>query len=195
MRLKRSLTDEERNKLRKFLFLREKADREEEDRDNETFKKSGWYKFSLSLCLLYLSFFIVIYFLDDRFSNTQSEVVQWVSHTQVESYHRYTKRISYSFEIKTNEDSYSLSGRKYGVAIEEGDTIIVERNLFGKPIYYFKSTWNHKYSLDTSRIYFLIFAFTLGALAARYWHFVIWIYYLKWMGVIDLIALITYFVL
>lgn len=39
MRLKRSLTDEERNKLRKFLFLREKADREEEDRDNETFKK------------------------------------------------------------------------------------------------------------------------------------------------------------
>ena len=197
MRLKRSLTDEERNKLRKFLFLREKADREEEDRDNDTFKKSGWYKFSLSLCFLYLSFFIFIYFLDDRFSNTQSEVVQWVTHRSVEEYNRRTNGVSYSysFEINTNEDTYSLSGRNYGVALEEGDTIIVERNLFGKPIYYFKSTWNHKYSLDTSRIYFLIFAFTLGALAARYWHFVIWIYYLKWMSVINLIALIAYFIL
>jgi hypothetical protein len=196
MRLKRSLTDEERNKLRKLLLLREKADRDEEDRDNEAFKKSGWYKFSLSLCLFYIAFFIFTYFLGDRFSSRQVEVVQSISHTTVEHYSRYQKRGStFSFEIKTNIDTYSLSRRKYGVNIEQGDTLIIERNLFGKPIYYFKQTWNKKYRLDPSRIYSLIFVFTLGALAARYWHFVIWIYYLKWMSVVDLIALIAYFVL
>ncbi len=62
MRLKRSLTDEERNKLRKFFLLRAKADREEENRDNEAFKKSGWYKFSLSVFLVSLIFNSCLFF-------------------------------------------------------------------------------------------------------------------------------------
>ena len=194
MRLKRSLTDEERNKLRKFLFLREKADREEEDRENETFKKSGWYKFSLSVCFLYLSFFIFIYFLDDRFSNTQSEVVQWVKHTMDEHVYRGTNWSSNSFEIKTNVNTYSLGDRGYGLNVEQGDTVIIERNLFGKPIYYTELDWNNKFSLRPNYFYYAIFILTLIALAAWYWKLFLWTFCVKWMGLADLIAFIAYFV-
>jgi hypothetical protein len=194
MRLKRSLTDEERNKLRKFLFLREKADREEEDRENETFKKSGWYKFSLSVCFLYLSFFIFIYFLDDRFGNRQLEEVQLVKGTQVETYHRYSKRISYSFEIKTKIDTYYVTDSDYDIFIEHGDKIIIERNLFGKPIYYTKIGWYNKFPINPNWVYYLIYALTLMALAAWYWKLFLWTFWVKWMGLADLIAFIVYFV-
>ncbi len=147
------------------------------------------------MCFLYLSFLTVAYFLDDRFSNQQLEEAQWVKHTQVETYRRYSKRIYYSFEIKTNTDTYFLSDREYGINVQQGDKIIIERNLFGKPIYYTKFGWHNKFRLDLFWAYQWIFWLTLLSLIFKYWNFAYWTYFLVLFSLIDTIALIAYFVL
>lgn len=127
---------------------------------NKKYRKSLFFVSIWVGRLIYIILFFVVLFLHDKSGSLRKETVL---NKNIESYTRTTRRGSYrvtTLSIETNFKSYvSEFGDKYPPSFNIGDTLIIERNIFNKPIYFTKSNWNLKYWIFTNPIYYYIILF------------------------------------
>ncbi len=154
--------------------------------------KKGWlYRSTFSIRIVYLTVLIVALFFDDTLSTQRKETVKSVFldhltyHSKTRSSHSVT-----TLEFSTENDDYEVYD---GISnLQKGDKVIIERNLFGKPIYYMNLSAGQKYEIDISRMYYIIFFTTavsfllIGGIdkAARK--------FLVIISIIDILALAAY---
>ena len=127
---------------------------------NKKYRKSLFFVSIWAGRLIYIILFFVVLFLHDKSGSFREETVL---NKNIESYTSTTKRGSYkvtTLTIETNFKSYvSEFGDKYPPSFNIGDTLIIERNIFNKPIYFTKSNWNLKYWIFTNPMYYYIILF------------------------------------
>lgn len=92
--------------------------------------------------------------------NSRAEIV---IHKTIESTIQRSRNSSYrqtDLSIKTNYARYTSTFiGHYPPDFKEYDTLLIERNLFHKPIYFTKTDWGYKYYINTHFFTYLIIVF------------------------------------
>lgn len=127
---------------------------------NKKYRKSFFFISVWAGRVVFIVLFIIASVLHNKPYSTKKEIV--VS-KYTESYISRTKRGSFKMtdlHIETKYQNY-LSKFKdetppdFNVA----DTLLIERNIFTKPVYFTKSNWNSKYWIQFNFIYYYIILF------------------------------------
>jgi hypothetical protein len=127
---------------------------------NRKFRRSFIFIATWTVRLLYFALFILVLIFHNKIGSLQNEIVQ---EKNIESYtstsRRGTRKVT-TLYLKTDRDSYTSNiGDTRLPPFNAGDTIIIERNIFGKPIYFLKENWNWKYGIDVNFVYYYIVLF------------------------------------
>ncbi len=127
---------------------------------NRKYRKSFFFISIWAGRLIYIILFFVVTLLNDKSGSFRDETVL---SRNVESYINTSRRGSYrvtTLNIETNFKNYTSEfGDKYPPGFKTGDTLIIERNIFNKPIYFTKSNWHFKYWIFTNPIYYYVILF------------------------------------
>lgn len=129
---------------------------------NRKFRKSPFYISAWIVRILYILVLILLFIKHYDPISVSEEIIEYKN---IELYTstsggRYgsTKTNHADLTLVTNKDTYytSLIGVK-SPSYDIGDTIYIEKNMFNKPIYFFKQNWNIKIAISFPFIfYFLI---------------------------------------
>jgi hypothetical protein len=99
-------------------------------------------------------------FLHKKTGSFRDEIVL---NKNIESYTNTTRSGTYKVTklyIETNFKNYTAKfGDNYPPNFNVGDTLTIERNIFRKPIFFSKSSWNVKYWIHSNFIYYYIVLF------------------------------------
>ncbi len=195
MRRRPRLSYEERLEMLRLIKERKRFENRRARLYNHIFRK-GWFfrtvwgvRIVFMLCCLIVPFFHLktVSVTEEIVVEARSEV--YTGHTK---WGRYTNT---DLWFTTNQASYSTTIKgNVGTVLEKGDRIIVERNPFGRPIYFSKAEWSVKYGMDFPLFfYYIVFFMTFISLffndgTSRFNLRILWI-----IGVVDVIALLGYF--
>lgn len=157
------LTSSGRQNLLRQIDITIQLDKRKRRLYNKKFRRSLIFIAAWVVRVIYLSLYILILTLYERSSGYENELVL---ERNVESYKVYSRQGSYwvtELNFRTNHDRYCSKFRDSGApAFKINDTLMIERNIFGKPIYFTKDSWPLKYSIDlSSLLYSLILFLTL----------------------------------
>jgi hypothetical protein len=134
---------------------------------NKIYRKSGLFVLAWVVRLAYVILFIFACFLHGKRSSHKMEVVL---NKEIESYtyvSAHSAKNGTDLYIETDYDSYNIDiSRMSFPNFNIGDTLLIERNLFGKPIYFGKTGWTVVYSIGIRfGFYFAVLFATLISLA------------------------------
>lgn len=133
---------------------------------NRKFRRSFIFIATWAVRLIYFTLFILVLILNDKTGSFQNEIVQ---DKKVETYtnvsRRGTQKIT-TLYLKTDHDTYTSNiGDIRLPAFNIGDTLVIERNIFGKPIYFLKDEWGYKYGIDVNfALYYIVLFITFISL-------------------------------
>ncbi len=159
---RRQTTFEFRQKLRAMYDKRHALNERKFRLLNRKFRKSPFYISAWIVRILYILVLILLFIKHYDPISVSEEIIEYKN---IELYTstsggRYgsTKTNHADLTLVTNKDTYytSLIGVK-SPSYDIGDTIYIEKNMFNKPIYFFKQNWNIKIAISFPFIfYFLI---------------------------------------
>lgn len=135
---------------------------------NRMYRKSCLFISAWIVRSVFILLYVAVLFLHHTHGSYSKEVVV---DSEVEkhvpySFSRPPKR-GVIFNIHTNQCRYSENVIQMRFTdLKRGDTLIIERNIFGRPIYFYKDSWNaaHRFSIGF-RYYFVVLFATLISLA------------------------------
>ncbi|MFN7910411.1 MAG: hypothetical protein ACK5QC_01225 [Bacteroidota bacterium] len=153
-------TSSERLRLLKKIDANNQLDKRRRRLYNRKFHGSFVFIATWFIRLIYLILFVIVLIFNDKSGNTRPEIVQ---DKKIESYTSVSRRGSAKITtlfFTTNFERYTsniggISIPAFGV----GDTILIERNIFNKPIYFTKQGWYLKYGIDVNFICYYIVLF------------------------------------
>lgn len=193
---KEKYSPEGRKKLREEILLKRITKKNNIKLYNSNLRQSLLYKFSLLIRFFYIILLSLNLICADFLSQQQEEIVVEAYEEHVASVSSNTGRISalYTNHILTNIDSYTIYGKVANSTFEKDDIIVIERNLFGKPIYYSKTNEEYKYPINISRMYYIILFWTILSLLIFFTSFKASKKLIIFISIIDLLASIVFFV-
>ncbi len=144
--------------LDKNLALKE----EEKKQFNKIFRKSPLFISSWIIRLVFLIFFIAAISLQHKTSSINKEVLLERQIKRDSSFQTQTQVIS-TIYLTTKKGSYT--GDISNVSIprfDVGDTMLIQKNIFGKPTFFTKKQWPYKYELSYRlEVYYIVLFLTL----------------------------------
>lgn len=187
---------EERKKLREEILLKRITKKNNIKLYNSNLRQSLLYKFSLLIRFFYIILLSLNLICADLLSREQEEIIDEAYEEHVASASLRTGKVSalYTNHILTNVDSYTIYGKVANSTFEKGDIIVIERNIFGKPIYYSKINEEYKYPINISRMYYIILFWTIISLLLFFTSFKASKKLIIFISLIDLLASIVFFV-
>lgn len=154
---------EELQRIRKQIEKNDLLDQRRRRLYNRKYRKSFFFIAVWATRIAYCVLFVVALFLHTKPTEQRAEIVTGI---QVEHYIARTKTSSQKqtdINIQTNYGNYSSTfASHYPPPIEAGDTLLIERNMFKKPIFFRKTSWNVKYMMSIHGIiYYVVLLLTL----------------------------------
>lgn len=160
------LTNQERMKILKRVEKSQFLDKRRRQLYNKKYRKSIFFISVWAGRVVFIVLFIIASVLHNKPYSTTKEIV--VS-KYTESYISRTKSGSFrmtDLHIETKFQNYlSKFKDKSPPDFNVGDTLLIERNIFTKPVYFTKSDWNSKYWIRFNFItYYIILFLTIVSL-------------------------------
>lgn len=153
-------SNEERSRLLKQIDQHQFLDKRRRRLYNKKYRKSFLFVSILIGRLAYIALFITVGFLHFEPGEQREEIVM---NKKIESYissSRYGSTKITTLYIETNYGNYTSNlGETRPPNFESGDKIVIEKNIFYKPIYFSKAGWHYKYGLYTNFTYYFIILF------------------------------------
>jgi len=164
---KRTLTPEEQKKYSKEIAQKKKAEEEEHKLLNKKFRKSLFYISSLTIRFIFITLFFIVLFCHEITGSAREEIVtakDFANNLSVGKYGRTNKTKMLYLETDRGEYNIDVKGQ-FIPPFETNDTLLIERNILGKPIYFTKSGWPLKYSIPLNFLYYcIVLVFTFFSL-------------------------------
>jgi hypothetical protein len=153
---------EELQRIRKQIEKNELLDQRRRRLYNRKYRKSFFFIAIWTGRIIYFVLFFVVLFFHTTPAESRTEIVTDI---QIEHYTAHTKASSQKqteLNIRTNYGNYkSTFVTHYPPPIKAGDTLLIERNMFRKPIFFTKTDWSEKYMMDIHVIiYFIVLLLT-----------------------------------
>ena|SRR6218665_2114137 len=135
---------------------------------NRKYRKSCLFVSAWAIRITFVTLYIAVFFLHDRHGSYTKEVVL---DKEIEEYKPFSSskppRRGVNVHIQTDHESYTANiiQMKFADFIK-GDTLLIERNVFDKPIYFRKAGWGAAYPFNASfRYYYMVLFVTLISFA------------------------------
>ncbi len=171
---------------------------EESDRIfNQTYRKSFVFIAAWAIRLIYVILLVLVLIFNDRSNGLKNEIVV---DKNVENYTYASIRGTFhikDYHIFTNIREYTIDIRDQGIPeINVGDTVLIERNIFGRAIYITKSDWAWAYGIANGMspipycivLMLTLFSFFLNDGTARFTNKLLLL-----VVAADIIAIMAYF--
>jgi len=163
---KQRLTNEERLRLLKLADKKNVLFKRKRTLYNRIYRKGFLFKAAWIVRSLYIVLFIAVALLFNKATYIKKEIVV---DKQVESYKTvsgYGTFENTTLFLKTNAGKYTSNFTDFDVPdLHTNDTVRVEHNVFGKPIYLTNPGWNWKYSIDSDfKLYCIMLFITVISL-------------------------------
>lgn len=156
------LSDEERKRLLNLADKKNALAVRRRRLYNRLYRKSAFFMSAWAVRLLFIALFVIVAVFFNKTSRSKKEKIlsSHVEFIKTVSGHG-TYDITTLF-LQTNAGAYTSNFTDFDIpALNVNDSVHVERNFFGKPIYFTNPGWNWKYSIDsTFYLYFVVLALT-----------------------------------
>jgi hypothetical protein len=157
------INKQEREKLLEKIALSKELNEKKKKRYNHLYRKSLFFKASWAIRIIYLLLFILVSIFYHHSKGFASEKVLNVG-TDI-SYRSPKYSLSKITTLYFETDRNNYNAYVTGIKVPEfkaADTLLIEYNIFGRPIYFTKEEWPMKYGLNANFIgYFLILFVTI----------------------------------
>lgn len=188
------LPDNKKAQLRENLDKQLTLKAEEKKIFNKQFRKTPLFISSWLIRVICLMFFITAIALHNTTSTINEEVLIERQIKRDSSFQTQTQVIS-TIYITTNKGYYTgdISAKSipgFGV----GDTMLIQKNLFGKPTFFTRKYWPYKYELDYGlEAYYIVLFLTLISMGFndgqdKFTKKILWIF-----SIVDILAVVCYF--
>ncbi|MES2130784.1 MAG: hypothetical protein V4506_00455 [Bacteroidota bacterium] len=159
---KPKLTNEERTRLLNLADKKNALVARRRKLYNKLYRKSAFFRSAWAIRLLFIALFVLVAVFFNKTTRSKKEKIL---SSHVESIKTVSGHGTYDLTtlfLQTNVESYSSNFTDFAIPVlNVNDSIHVERNFFGKPIYFTNPGWNWKYSIDsTFYLYFAILMLT-----------------------------------
>ncbi len=190
-----ALTEIDKKFLKKSIFSRDKLPIVSFEKMIALFKRTRLYKLTVFIRILFIVFLVTSVLIDNYLGSTRVETVLKKNREVHQSSSKYgPTRKYYVYVIKTNFETYSIHQDAQGGSIQLDDSLIIERNVFGKPIYYSKIGSKFKFSLPIDDRYYLLLFLTFLSFLLLKFRFQYNIVCLILISCFNIFAFTTYFV-
>lgn len=157
------LSDEERKRLLNLADKKNALAIRRRKLYNRSYRKSAFFMSAWAVRLLFMALFVIVAVFFNKTSQSKKEKIL---SRHVESIKTVSGHGTYditTLSLQTNAGSYTSNFTDFDIpALNVNDSVHVERNFFGKPIYFTNPGWNWKYSIDsTFYLYFVVLTLTL----------------------------------
>jgi hypothetical protein len=157
------LSNNERERLLKLADKKSALFKRKKGLYNRLYRKSILFIGSWVIRLLFVGMFVAAALM---FNTTKSTGIEKVRDTKIdvvhiESGHGTIEKTT--LLLKTDKEDYTVDFTGYVLPeLNTNDNVTIERNYFGKAIYFTNPGWNWKYTIDHNfYFYFVVLAFTL----------------------------------
>jgi hypothetical protein len=155
-------SDEERKKIFALIDKRSDLEKRKGRLYNSIYRKSFIFIGSWVARILYFTLFIIVCIFNRSSGSITEEVLVNVNKEIYKTSARGGPRTKVKLYLETNNDSYSHTANisEYSVPdLYPNDTIEIERNIFGKAIYFSKPGWRVSYGVDFNFQFYYIILF------------------------------------
>ncbi|MFP5471093.1 MAG: hypothetical protein ACLGGV_05820 [Bacteroidia bacterium] len=121
---------------------------------------SPLFKVNVVIRLIFILFLLFIMVLDGKFGSESKEIVSKIESNTMRRASRGWIRSSTKYSIITNKDKHTVYTNHLSY-IAEGDEIVVVRNIFGKPVSYYKEKTKNHTSISINRLFYVVLLFIL----------------------------------
>ncbi len=127
---------------------------------NRKFRRSPFYISAWIVRVLYIFALIILFIKHSDPTSVNEEIIKFKNvdlYTTTSGRYGTTKTNHADLTLVTNKSTYktSLIGVK-SPSYDIGDTIYIERNMFKRPIYFFKQNWNIKIAISFPFLHFFL---------------------------------------
>lgn len=127
---------------------------------NRKFRRSPFYISAWTVRFLYIFALIILFIKHSDPSSVSEEFIKYKNvdiYTTTSGRYSTTKTNHADLTLVTNRATYktSLMGIK-SPSYDIGDTIYIERNVFNRPIYFFKQNWHIKIPISFPFLYYFL---------------------------------------
>jgi|GEM_PF-1786626 len=159
---KPGVSDQQREKIFERIDRKNVLDARRRRLYNRKYRKTPLYVLARALRLLSMLFFLCVLLFNEKSGSYREERV--LENDSEVYYKRVTGRYSSGekrkvtiISVSTDDGNYSSDfGTSSVPAFKVGDTLLVERNIFNKPIYFSKKGWNLAYSIRTYAEWYVV---------------------------------------
>lgn len=127
---------------------------------NRIYRKSFIFIGAWITRIIFLTLFLIIAF---TYTNSKDNRKEKLLEKKVETFRnisRVNTQIVTTLYLETTEGSYTSNiGDIYLPPLNKNDTILIERNIYNKPIYFSKEDWNVKYRINANFVFYYVVLF------------------------------------
>ncbi len=156
------LSNDKKAKLLENLDKNLALKAEEKKQFNKIFRKSPLFISSWIIRLVFLIFFITAISLQHKTSSINEEVLLERQIKRDSSFQTQTQVIS-TIYLTTKQGSYTGDISNVSIpGFDVGDTMLIQKNIFGKPTFFTRKQWPYKYELSYGlEVYYIVLFLTL----------------------------------
>jgi hypothetical protein len=156
------LSNDKKAKLLENLDKNLALKAEEKKQFNKIFRKSPLFISSWIIRSVFLIFFITAISLQHKTSSINEEVLLERQIKRDSSFQTQTQVIS-TIYLTTKQGSYTGDISNVSIpGFDVGDTMLIQKNIFGKPTFFTRKKWPYKYELSYGlEVYYIVLFLTL----------------------------------
>ncbi|MES2761584.1 MAG: hypothetical protein V4677_05235 [Bacteroidota bacterium] len=188
------LSDDKKAELRENLDRQLALKAQEKKQYNKLFRKTPLFISSWLIRIACLAFFITAIALHNTTSTINEEVLLERNIKRDSSFQTQTQVIS-TIYLTTDKGHYMGDiSSKIIPGFDVGDTMLIQKNLFGKPTFFTRKHWPYKYELDYGlEIYYVVLFLTLISMGFndgqdKFTRKILWVFMIA-----DIVAVVCYF--
>jgi hypothetical protein len=156
------LSDEKKAEMLANLDNQYALKAEEKKQYNKQFRKSPLFISSWVIRLACLAFFITAIALHNTTYTINQEILTERHIKRDSTFQAQTQVISTMYLTTTKGKYVGDISSKIIPGFDVGDTMLIQKNLFGKPTFFTKKNWPYKYELDYGlEVYYVVLFLTL----------------------------------
>lgn len=154
------LSSEYRNKILQQIDKNNQYEERKHRLYNKIYRKSFIFIGAWAIRIIYFTLFIVVALTYHNSKGSRKETLLEKKAETITAVSKLGFQSLTTLYLETNEGSYSSNiGDIFLPPLNKNDTIIIERNMYNKPISFSKEGWNVKYSIDANFVFYYIILF------------------------------------
>ncbi len=187
-------SNDKKNELRENLDKHLALKKEEKKQFNKIFRKTPLFISSWIIRLAFLAFFITAISLQHKTSNISEEVLLERNIKRDSSFQAQTQVIS-TIYLTTNKGQYTGDISNLSIpGFDVGDTMLIQKNVFGKPTFFTRKHWPYKYELSYGlEAYYIVLFLTLISMGFNDGQDKFTKKFLLIFSIADIVAVVCYF--